>query len=123
MATTAAVNVAQYTEMLEPLLQAGKDVLVLAFSSGLSTTYNSSAIAVEMCIRDSNDRRGRGGFHNAGQHGPCADVAVRAHRGPAAQHSPHVDHGAPAHQMCIRDRHSVGWPDCPPLFPAHPPEG
>ena len=47
MATTAAVNVAQYTEMLEPLLQAGKDVLVLAFSSGLSTTYNSSAIAVE----------------------------------------------------------------------------
>ena len=39
-ATTNAVNVAQYVEVLEPLLQAGKDVLVLAFSSGLSTTYN-----------------------------------------------------------------------------------
>ena len=47
LATTSAVNVAQYTEALEPLLQAGRDVLVLAFSSGLSTTYNSSAIAVE----------------------------------------------------------------------------
>ena len=46
MATTSAVNVAEYTATLEPLLQAGKDVLVLAFSSGLSTTYQSSAIAV-----------------------------------------------------------------------------
>ena len=46
VATTSAVNVAQYTDALEPLLQSGKDVLVLAFSSGLSTTYNSSRIAV-----------------------------------------------------------------------------
>ncbi len=46
-ATTAAVNVGQYTEALEPLLQAGKDVLILAFSSGLSATYNSSRLAVE----------------------------------------------------------------------------
>jgi len=47
VATTAAVNVAQYQEALEPLLQAGRDVLILAFSSGLSATYNSSAVAVE----------------------------------------------------------------------------
>lgn len=47
VATTTAVNVAEYVEALEPLLQAGKDVLVLAFSSGLSTTYNSSRLAVE----------------------------------------------------------------------------
>ena len=33
--------------MLEPLLQAGKDVLILAFSSGLSMTYNASSMAVE----------------------------------------------------------------------------
>lgn len=46
-ATTNAVNVAQYVEALEPMLQAGKDVLILAFSSGLSTTYNSSRLAVE----------------------------------------------------------------------------
>lgn len=47
VATTTALNVAEYTEALESLLQAGKDVLVLAFSSGLSTTYNSSRLAVE----------------------------------------------------------------------------
>ena len=46
LATTAAVNVAQYAEALEPLLQAGKDVLILAFSSGLSATFNSSSVAV-----------------------------------------------------------------------------
>ncbi len=46
-ATTAAVNVGTYTEVLETLLAAGNDVLILAFSSGLSTTYNSSRIAVE----------------------------------------------------------------------------
>lgn len=47
VATTTALNVAEYTEALEPLLRAGKDVLILAFSSGLSTTYNSSRLAVE----------------------------------------------------------------------------
>ena len=46
-ATTNAVNTAQYTEALEPLLQAGRDVLVLASSPGLSATYQSSVIAVE----------------------------------------------------------------------------
>lgn len=45
--TTSAVNVGEYTEHLEPLLQAGKDVLILAFSSGLSNTYNASRLAVE----------------------------------------------------------------------------
>lgn len=57
VATTAAVNVAQYTDMLEPLLQAGKDVLILAFSSGLSTTYASSAIAVEELSEKYPERR------------------------------------------------------------------
>ena len=47
VATTSAVNVSQYTEFLEPLLQAGQDVLILAFSSGLSATYSSSVIAVQ----------------------------------------------------------------------------
>ena len=56
-ATTAAVNVAQYTELIEPLLQAGKDVLVLAFSSGLSATYQSSAIAVEELGEKYPDRK------------------------------------------------------------------
>ena len=46
-ASTAAINVAQYTDAIEPFLQDGKDVLVLVFSSGLSTTYNSARIAAE----------------------------------------------------------------------------
>lgn len=47
VATTAAINAAEYTDALEPILQAGKDVLVLAFSSGLSATYQASVMAVE----------------------------------------------------------------------------
>ena len=46
-AVTSAVNVAQFAEAMEPCLQEGKDVLVLAFSSGLSTTYNSAVIAAD----------------------------------------------------------------------------
>ena len=57
MATTSAVNVAEYTAMLEPLLQAGKDVLVLAFSSGLSTTYQSSVIAANELAEQYPDRK------------------------------------------------------------------
>lgn len=47
MCTTSAVNVAAYAESIEPILQEGKDVLVLAFSSGLSATYQSAQVAVE----------------------------------------------------------------------------
>ena len=57
VATTSAVNVAQYAEALEPLLQEGRDVLVLAFSSGLSATYSSSVIAVEDLREKYPDRK------------------------------------------------------------------
>lgn len=57
LATTAAVNVAQYTEALEPLLQAGQDVLILAFSSGLSATFNSSSVAVTELREKYPDRK------------------------------------------------------------------
>lgn len=45
MARTSAVNIAEFKEFFTPFLQEGKDVLYLAFSSGLSTTYQSSEIA------------------------------------------------------------------------------
>ena len=45
LATTSAVNVAEYTQEVEPILQEGKDVLILAFSSGLSSTYQASVLA------------------------------------------------------------------------------
>lgn len=45
LATTSAVNVAEYTQAVEPILQEGRDVLILAFSSGLSSTYQASVLA------------------------------------------------------------------------------
>ena len=45
MASTAAVNPEGWAALMEDALKAGRDVLVLAFSSGLSTTYQSAVIA------------------------------------------------------------------------------
>ena len=56
-ATTAAVNVEQYLQAMEPELQAGRDVLVLAFSSGLSATYNSSSVAADELREKYPDRK------------------------------------------------------------------
>ena len=44
-AVTSAVNPQQWADAMEAALCAGKDVLVLAFSSGLSTTCQSACIA------------------------------------------------------------------------------
>ncbi len=57
MGTTAAVNMSEYVELLEPILAAGKDVLVLAFSSGLSTTCNSFQIAARDLSGQYPDRK------------------------------------------------------------------
>ena len=46
-AKTSAVNPSRWSHAIEKALAAGKDVLVLAFSSGLSTTYQSAVIAAE----------------------------------------------------------------------------
>ncbi|MBQ6847951.1 MAG: DegV family protein [Clostridia bacterium] len=46
-AKTAAINPDKFTEAFENILNSGKDILYLGFSSGLSTTYNSSLIATE----------------------------------------------------------------------------
>ena len=42
MATTSAINPGQYVEYLTPILAGGQDVLLLVFSSGLSSTYQKS---------------------------------------------------------------------------------
>ena len=46
-AQTCAVNPTGWSAVMEPELAQGMDVLVLAFSSGLSTTYQSAVIAAE----------------------------------------------------------------------------
>ena len=46
-ARTAAINADAFTRAFTPILDAGKDILYVAFSSGLSTTVNNAHIAVE----------------------------------------------------------------------------
>src|SRR5690554_2851860 len=43
--TTSQINPDEYIETLTPLLEAGKDLLLLAFSSQLSGTFNSARLA------------------------------------------------------------------------------
>ncbi len=47
VATTSAINPDRWAKAIEPVLQEGRDVLVLTFSSGLSTTYQSAVIAAK----------------------------------------------------------------------------
>ena len=47
IATTSALNCRDWAENIEPFLKEGKDVLVLAVSSGISGTYQSAMIAAE----------------------------------------------------------------------------
>ncbi len=47
VATTSAINPDGWAQKMEPVLEAGQDLLVIAFSSGLSTTYQSAVIAAK----------------------------------------------------------------------------
>lgn len=57
MPTTNAVNIGQATEAMELYLKQGKDVLALGFSSALSTTFNSFAIAADDLRDHYRDRK------------------------------------------------------------------
>lgn len=46
-ASTSAVNPESWRSVIRPVLEAGKDALVITFSSGLSTTYQSAVIAAQ----------------------------------------------------------------------------
>ena len=56
-AITAAVNVQQFTDLFEAVLQEGNDVLYIGFSSGLSTTYQSGEIAASDLREKYPDRK------------------------------------------------------------------
>ena len=47
LAQTTALNPQNWKDAIKPVLAAGEDVLVLTFSSGLSTTYQSAMIAAD----------------------------------------------------------------------------
>ena len=57
VATTSAVNPQGWEEVIEPVLADGQDALVLAFSSGLSTTYQSAVIAATELADKYPDRK------------------------------------------------------------------
>lgn len=44
-ATTSAVNMQAFSAAMEPILQSGRDILYLGFSSALSSTYEAGAMA------------------------------------------------------------------------------
>ena len=55
--STSAINPTGWAAVMEPVLQQGQDVLVLAFSSGLSATYQSAVIAAEELRETYPDRK------------------------------------------------------------------
>lgn len=57
VASTSAVNPETWANYIEPVLKNGQDVLVLAFSSGLSTTYQSAVIAANDLMEKYPDRK------------------------------------------------------------------
>ena len=56
VATTSAVNPEGWKTSIESVLSSGKDALVMAFSSGLSTTYQSAVIAAQELAETYPDR-------------------------------------------------------------------
>ncbi len=57
VAKTAAVNSQTFYDDFERILNEGKDILYVGFSSGLSTTYNSARLAAEQLSQKYPDRR------------------------------------------------------------------
>lgn len=57
MPTTAQVNPETAREGFEPLLKAGKDILHIAFSSGLSGSYNSICMAAQDLMEEYPERK------------------------------------------------------------------
>lgn len=56
-ASTSAINIEEFTSVMEGYLKEGKDILYLGFSSGLSSTYSSGHIAAGELSEKYPDRR------------------------------------------------------------------
>lgn len=55
--TTSLVNVGEFIEFFTKLLQKGQDILYVGFSSGLSGTFQSSLIAIDMLKEEYPNQR------------------------------------------------------------------
>lgn len=56
-ASTSQVNVSEFENVFRPLLEEGKDVLYIGFSSGLSGTVNSGRVAAEELAKEFPERK------------------------------------------------------------------
>ncbi len=57
MAKTSQVNNLEYLHYFEPVLKSGLDILYISLSSGLSGTYQSSAIAAKKLMERYPERK------------------------------------------------------------------
>ncbi len=57
IAKTSAVNSETFKAAFEPILKAGKDLLYIGFSSGLSATYNYASLAAESLRAEYPERK------------------------------------------------------------------
>lgn len=57
MAKTSAVTLGFFEENMRASLEAGKDILYLGFSSGLSATYNNGVMVIEDIAKEYPDRK------------------------------------------------------------------
>jgi len=57
MPVTSAVNVGEFESAMRPVLEAGKDILCLCFSSALSTTFQSACIAAKELAEEFPERK------------------------------------------------------------------
>lgn len=56
-AKTVAINIEQFKSIFAPYLEQGKDVLYVCFSSGLSSTFHASTLAVEELREEYPERK------------------------------------------------------------------
>lgn len=56
-AKTSAVTLGHFEEYMRAALEAGKDILYLGFTSGLSATYNNGVMVIEELKREFPDRK------------------------------------------------------------------
>ena len=54
---TSAANVDDFKSAMTPYLEAGKDILYIGFSTGLSGTYNAGCVAAQELVREFPERK------------------------------------------------------------------
>ncbi len=57
VSSSSAPSIGDFVQVMEPLLQAGKDILYLGFSSALSSTYSTGALAAQELMEQYPDRK------------------------------------------------------------------